>query len=126
MKKLLFIILLVITNIGCGKDYKRTEFFVKNNCEFTIEIRASALVRYSDGYKEESKIDIIRSGELFSMRILEVSEGFKINGVFSKFAIYHDDIKSLLDALNNDIWTLTSTSKTKDEYTLFVDNSFFE
>ena len=114
-------------NIGCEKkNYKKTEFFVKNNCEFTIEIRASALVRYSDGYKEESKVDIIRNGELFSMRVLKVSEDFKINSVFSKFAIYHDDIKSPLDVLNNNVWTLTSYSETKDEYTLFIENSFFE
>jgi hypothetical protein len=122
-----FIALLLFICIGCEKDnYKKTEFFLKNSCNYSIEVKSSALVRYSDGYKEESLTDIVQNGQLLSMRKLDVSEDFTIKDVFTKIEIYKGTTKSTYDVMNMDNWVKTLTSDDKDEYTITVDSTFFK
>ena len=121
-----FIALLLFICIGCEKDnYKKTEFFLKNSCNHSIEVKSSALVRYSDGYKEESLTDIVQYGQLLSMRKLDVSEDFTIKDVFTKIEIFKGTTKSTYDVMNKDNWVKTLTSDEKDEYTITVDSTFF-
>lgn len=121
-----FIALILVICIGCEKDkYKTTEFFLKNSCNYSVEVKSSALVRYSDGYKEENLTDIVQSGQLLSMRKLDVSEDFTIKDVFTKIEIYKGTTKSTYDVMNKDNWVRTLTSEEKDEYMITVDSTFF-
>ena len=126
MKKTLIGFLLIFVIFGCEKtEYKKTEFFLKNNCNYTIEVSSSALVRYSDGYKEESLKDIVTSGQLLSLRKLDVSDNFQIKNVFTKLEIYHGTIKSNKDVMNKSIWTKELTNG-NDEFILNVDSTDFK
>jgi hypothetical protein len=122
-----FIALMIVVCIGCEKDnFKKTEFFLKNNCNHSIEVKSSALVRYSDGYKEESLTDIVQSGQLLSMRKIDVSDNFAIKDVFTKIEIYKGTTKSSYDIMNKDNWVKTLSSDDKDEFTITVDSTFFK
>jgi hypothetical protein len=121
------IALFLIISIGCNKEtYKTSEFFLKNSCDFPIEVKSTVLVRYSDGHKEESKTDMVQGGELLSMRKIDVSESFTMKSVFSKLEIYKETTKSTNDIMNKEYWVKTSSTDNKDEYTLTVDTTFFE
>ena len=129
MKLRLIFGLFIITGLffSCEKDnYKKTGFFLKNNCNHSIEVKSSALVRYSDGYKEETLTDIVQSGQLLSMRRIDVSDNFAIKDVFTKIEIYKGTIKSSYDIMNKDNWVKTLSSDDKDEFTITVDSSFFK
>ena len=118
---------MIVVCIGCEKDnYKKTEFFLKNSCNHSIEVKSSALVRYSDGYKEESLTDFVQSGQLLSMRKIDVSDNFAIKDVFSKIEIYRGTTKSSYDIMNRDNWVKTLSSDNKDEFTITVDSTFFK
>ena len=121
--------ILLIVCTGCFKDedYKSTEFFLKNNCDQTIEVTSSAWVRYfDDQFVEETLVDYVSSGETLSMRKMNLVEDFSMNTVFSKIEIRMGNQLSPIDALNRDNWVKTLTSDSKDEYTLTVDESFFK
>lgn len=122
-----FIALMIVVCISCEKDnYKKTEFFLKNSCNYSIEVKSSALVRYSDGYKEENLTDIVQSGQLLSMRKIDVSDDFAIKDVFTKIEIYKGTTKSSYDIMNKDNWVKTLSSDDKDEFTITVDSTFFK
>lgn len=125
MNKFLIVIVLLLC-VSCGKDnYKKTEFFLQNNCEYAIEVKSSVIVRYKSEVVEQSLTDFIKSGQLFSMRNIAVSENFKINDVFNKFEIYKGSSKSTYDVMDKSNWFQTLSSETKDEYTLYVDSTYF-
>ena len=118
MKKFVTLLLLIFC-LSCEKEaYKTTEFLLRNDCDYIIEIKSSALVRYNDGYREETLTDIVQSGELLSMRKINVSENFSINDVFTKIEIYRGETKSAYDIMDKNNWVKTSSSKDKDEYTI--------
>ena len=122
-----FIALMIVVCVGCEKDnYKKTEFFLKNSCYYSIEVKSSALVRYSDGYKEESLADIVQSGQLLSMRKIDVSDDFAIKNVFTGIEIYKGTTKSSYDIMNKDNWVKTLSSDDKNEFTITVDSTFFK
>jgi hypothetical protein len=120
-----FIALMIVVCLGCQKDnYKKTEFFLKSSCNHSIEVKSSALVRYSDGYKEENLTDIVQSGQILSLRKIDVSD--EIKDVFTKIEIYKGTIKSTHDIMNKDNWIKTLSSDDKDEFTIMVDSTFFK
>ena len=122
-----FVALMMVVCIGCETNsYKKTEFFLKNDCPYSIEVKTSALVRYSDGYKEESLSDIVQSGQLLSIRRLDVTDNFAIKDVFTKIEIYKGTTKSSYDIMNKDNWVKTLSSDDKDEFTITVDSTFFK
>jgi hypothetical protein len=117
---------LLVFCISCNKDnYKKTEFFVHNTCDFSIEVKSSVTVRYSDGFREEHKTDIVQSNQILSMRQIDVAEKFTIRDVFKKMEIYNGTTKSTYDIMNRGNWVKTLSSEDKDEYTLTVDPNFF-
>lgn len=125
MKKYFFALIIVVC-ISCVKDnYKKTEFFLKNSCNHSIEVKSSALVRYSDGYKEENITDVVQRGQILSLRKIDVSDDFEINDVFTKIEIYNGTIKSSYDIMNKDNWIKTLSSDDTDEFTITVDSTFF-
>lgn len=119
-------LLFICTGCFKDKDYKTTEFFLKNNCDQTIEVTSSAWVRYfDDQFVEETLVDHVSSGETLSMRKMNLVEDFSMSTVFSKIEIRRGNQLSPVDALNRDNWVKTLTSDEKDEYTLYVDSTFF-
>lgn len=122
-----FIALMVVVCTGCEKDnYKKTEFLLKNSCNHLIEVKSSALVRYSDSWKEENLTDIVQSGQTLSLRKIDVSDDFAIKDVFTKIEIYNGTNKSSYDIMNKDNWIKTLSSDDKDEFTITVDSTFFK
>lgn len=125
MKKYFFALIIVVC-ISCVKDnYKKTAFFLKNSCNHSIEVKSSALVRYSDGYKEENITNVVQRGQILSLRKIDVSDDFEINDVFTKIEIYNGTIKSSYDIMNKDNWIKTLSSDDTDEFTITVDSTFF-
>lgn len=120
------ILLFVCTSCIEEKNYKMTEFFLKNACDQTIKVTSSALVRYYDGYEEVTLVDYVSRGEILSMRRLEVTDNFSMSDVFTNIEIQKGIELSTFDAMNRDNWVKTLTSDSKDGYTLTVDESFFK
>jgi hypothetical protein len=125
MNKILFVIFFSVL-FGCEeKETKMTDFTILNNCAFAIEVHSSALVMYNDGYKEESLIDVIQSGQLLSIRKLRVTENVSINAVFTALDIYKGSTKSTFNTMDKSKWSRTVNSQGLDEYRLIVDDTFF-
>jgi len=126
MYKYLIAILAVIC-FSCEKEnHNKTEFLLKNSCNYAIEVKSSAIVRYSDGYEEKHLTDIVQSGQLLSLRILDVTEDFAINDVFTNIEIYKGTIKSTYNVMDKNNWDNTSSSGEMDTFTITVDSTFFE
>ena len=117
--------LLLCTSCIKSDDYKLTEFLLTNHCDQAIEVTSSALVRYNEGWVEESLIDHVSPGETLLMRKLRVVRDFSMSSVFTKIEIRKGNAFSTVDALDRDRWVKTLSTEDKDEYTLTVDASFF-
>ena len=76
-------------------------------------------------FEEESLSDIVQSGQLLSIRRLDVTDNFAIKDVFTKIEIYKGTTKSSYDIMNKNNWVKTGSSDDKNEYTITVDPTFF-
>jgi hypothetical protein len=127
MKNTSILLYFLLTIVGCEtKEFRSTEFYIKNYCGFTIEIHSSAIVRYSTGPKEESLVDFISASQILLSRQIKVAAGFNIKEVFTKMEVFNDNgIKSNINVLTNDKWVKGTSTTGNDSYTLTVDQNFF-
>lgn len=119
------LLLAVCTSCFIDNDYKSTGFYLVNNCNQTIEVTSSAMVHYSFGLVENSLVDNVPSGATLWLRTINVVEDFSMSSVFTRIEIRKGNQLSTFDVMNRDNWEKTLTSDDKDEYTLFVDSTFF-
>jgi len=118
-------LLVLCTSCFKDKDYKSTKFNLVNNCDQTIEVTSGAMLRTSFGWQERTLVDVVPSGQTLWLRTVDVTEDFSMNSVFTRIEIRRDGQLSTFDALNHDNWVKTLTSEEQDEYTLYVDSTFF-
>ena len=83
------------------------------------------MLRTSFGWQERTLVDVVPSGQTLWLRTVDVTEDFSMNSVFTRIEIRRDGQLSTFDALNHDNWVKTLTSEEQDEYTLYVDSTFF-
>ena len=119
--------LLIVMCTSCTKlfDNNATLFFVVNNCNQPIEV-VFKWTEYSMSGIDFKTVDVnISSGGSFFVRSYDVKDEFSMSSVFSSVEIRKGNQLSSVDALNRDNWAKTQNSDGQDEYTLYVDSSFF-
>ena len=119
--------LLIVMCTSCTKlfDNNATLFFVVNNCNQPIEV-VFKWTEYSMYGIDFKTVDVnISSGGSFFVRSYDVKDEFSMSSVFSSVEIRKGNQLSSVDALNRDNWAKTQNSDGQDEYTLYVDSSFF-
>lgn len=127
IKKSFFGILLIVLFSSCeNKVYHPSEFFLINECKFPIEVRSSALVRYSDGYQEESIRDLVLSGDTLSLRRIRATDSVNISDVFTKIEIYKESKLSKINIMDIKKWNRNKISEKKIEFTLKIKPNSFE
>ncbi|MBJ7880163.1 hypothetical protein [Gelidibacter salicanalis] len=127
IKKIVFTIIFIITLSSCeNKVYYPSEFFLINQCDYTIKVNSSALVRYSDGNREESISDLVLSGDTLSLRRIKVTDSVNITDVFTKIEIYKESKLSNVNIMNIEKWNRNKTSEKKLEFIFEVKPNSFE
>ncbi len=119
------LLLVVCTSCTKSDDYKSTKISLVNNCDQFLEVTFSFYKRSSFGPMELTAVDYVPSGSTLWLRTVDVVEDFSMSSVFTRIEIRKGDQLSYVDALNRDNWVKTQNSYGQDEYTLFVDSTFF-
>lgn len=127
IKKSFFGIIFILLFSSCeNKIYHPSEFFLINKCDYPIEVRSSALVRYSDGYKEESIRDLVLSGDTLSLRRIRATDSVNISDVFTKLEIYKESKLWNIDIMDIKKWNRNKISEEKIEFTFEIKPNSFE
>lgn len=107
------------------KMYSPAEFLLINNSGFSIDVYSSALVRYSEGHREESLHDVVRAGDTLSMRKIRVTDSVNIKNVFTKIDVYHGINTLSIDPMNKDNWKYIKAPSGKVKYILTISKKSF-
>lgn len=125
MKKIIIILILTVISSCNSKVYNPTEFFLINKSDASIDLYSSALVRYSEGYKEETLHDLIQSGDTLSMRRIDATDSVDIKDVFTKIEISSGSNLLKIDPMKKEYWKVSKDSNGKVKFILVLDNSSF-
>jgi hypothetical protein len=108
-----------------NKTFTRSEFLITNNTPQEIDVYSSAIVHYQSGPEERSLQDNVMPGEVQSLRLIDVSDSFDIEDVFTKLEIFQKGRKSLKPVMDKTTWKRIRTDNLVI-YTLEVDSTFFK
>ena len=125
MKNIIAILITTLIASCDSKVYNPTEFFLINNADTSIDVTASALVRYSEGYKEETIHDLIQSGDTVSMRKINATDSVDISDVFTKIEISSGSDVLKIDPMKKEYWKVSKDPSGNVKFTLVLDNSSF-
>ena len=120
--------LLLVVCTSCTKlfDNNATLFFVVNNCNQPIEVVFKWSEYTMSGIDFNTVNTNVSSGASYLVRSYVVEEEFSMSSVFTSVEIREESgVLSSVDALDRDNWVRTQNSYGQDEYTLFVDSTFF-
>lgn len=127
MKNLFNILLLTLIMQSCIKDNDNpTEFYIKNLCSQSLNTHTCSFVSSQINGSEVKCIDdVIYSGTTLSLRKVDASDKVNAKDVFTKIEISKGGIMTTKNIFDMDLWIKT-TNGDKVEFTLTVDNSFFQ
>ncbi|MBK9357390.1 MAG: hypothetical protein IPN08_08415 [Bacteroidales bacterium] len=127
MKKLLLILSLSVIIQSCFKDNdKPTEFYIKNLCSQSLNTHTCSMVSSQINGNEIKCIDdVIGSGTTLSLRQVDASDDVTAKDIFTTLEIVKSGTMTTKNIFDMNLWIKT-TNGDKTEFTLTVDDSFFQ
>ena len=130
MKKGIIIIaaMLLFVCTSCSKlfDSGKTLFYVTNDCNRSIKVVFKWTEFSFSGIEYKTQNIVLSSGTTHFLRAYKVDEDFSMTSVFTDIEVFRDYEASYTDAFDKSFWVKTLSDDDRDEYTLHVDETFFD
>lgn len=117
--------LLLASCLPDNRKFTKSEFLILNNSGGEILVRSSAIVHYQSGPEEENLDHRIGPRELRSLRIIDVSNSFDIDDVFTRLEISRHGDVSAVSIMDKTLWEKAVNARGLVTYTLNVDSAHF-
>lgn len=127
MKYIALFGVMLFATVSCNKsDYMLTQFTIRNNCPFSIDVYSSAMVNYQDGSKVESFHDVVAPDEVLALRTILIPENTSVADVFTKIDILKGNQRTTYKLLDDANWEKTRIDAEQMHYELTVSMYFFQ